>query len=692
MDETLRTLAHLSGVACMWTDAAGAAHQVAEDDLRRILAALGAPCETQAQAVESRARALQRAASRRRPPLLTSDAGARIRIPADGIDARFARLIDEDGRVQDMALEEDCDGCVLGGRVDEPGYYDLEIDGAPTRLAVAPARCFTLDDVAPGARLFGIAAQIHALRTRGDGGAGTYAGVGALARSAAQAGADALALSPSHALFTADPCHYAPYSPSSRLFMNAAHIDHEALFARERVAACARRAGVAETLDQLEALDLIDWPQAARARRKLNAALFEDFRAGRSEDAALRADFDAFRARGGEALADHAMFEALHAHYFGQDLARWSWRSWESAHQDPRSARTRAFAQERAIEIELHVFLQWLAARSRARAQQHALAAGMRIGLIGDLAVGANPGGSQAWSRQAEILPGLSVGAPPDPLCPQGQNWGLAAYAPDGLRASGFESFIAMLRVMMENMGGVRIDHAMGLMRLWLTPEGEDASHGAYVAYPFEDLLRLLRLESWRNRAIVIAEDLGTVPPGFRERLEAAGAYGMRVLQFERDHDRYRRPEWYPRNALAMTSTHDTPTIVGWRRGTDIAWRDRLGLFAHGRTRAQEEDAREHERAAMARALEEDCAEIPAPLASDAAMADAATLFIARTRCALAIAPLEDVLGEIEQPNLPGTVEEHPNWRRRCARLAEEALAEAAAQRRLAAMAKARRT
>jgi len=692
MNEEIRALARLCGAAPDWTDHGGVARQVAEADLRRILAALGAPCDTPAQMAESRAQALRRAASRHRPPLLTCETGARLRIPADGTQARFARLTQEDGRVRDMRLEEDCDGYVIADVMTRPGYHRLAIDDAETLVAVAPPRCFTLEDAAPGARLFGLTAQIHALRSRGDLGAGTFAGVRALAESAARAGADALALSPSHAQFTADPHHYAPYSPSSRLFLNAAHIDHGATFAPARIAACAARAGVAEAALRLESLELIDWPGAAQARRKLNAALFEDFCAARPEDAALREAFDAFRAQGGRALADHATFEALHAHYFGEDPARWSWRSWDEGHRDARSAQTQDFARSHAHEVALHAFLQWLAARSQAQAQARARAAGMRIGLIGDLAVGVNPGGAQAWSRRAEMLEGVSVGAPPDPLAPRGQNWGLATFSPQGLRDSGYDAFLATLRAMMAHTGGVRIDHAMGLMRLWLAPEGEDASHGAYVAYPFEDLLALVRLESWRHRAIVIAEDLGTFPPGFRERLERAGAYGMRVLQFERDHERFARADWYAQGVVAMSSTHDTPTIVGWRRGADIAWRDALGLFAPGRTRAQEEAARAHERVALAQAFAQDCPEIANPLASDEAMADAATLFIARTRAALALAPLEDVTADVEQPNLPGTVDEHPNWRRRCAALAEETLATPGARRRLAAMAQARRT
>jgi 4-alpha-glucanotransferase len=316
----------------------------------------------------------------------------------------------------------------------------------------------------------------------------------------------------------------------------------------------------------------------------------------------------------------------------------------------------------------------------------------MRIGLIGDLAVGVNSGGSHAWSAPDELLDGLSVGAPPDPLAPQGQSWGLTAFSPRGLVDSGFAPFIATLRAMMVNAGGVRIDHAMGLARLWLSPAGEDASHGAYVSYPFEDMLRLVALESQRHRAIVIGEDLGTVPEGFRERLESAGVYGMRVMQFERDHDGFRKPQHYTRGAASMTSTHDTPTIAGWWRGRDLEMREQLEFFGPGQNRAGEDSARAHDRYLMRQAfLDAGVCDHHALHDGDVErVADAAVAFIAQAQCALALAPLEDALAEEEQPNLPGTVDQHPNWCRRNGARADMLLESPQVRARLTAMARAR--
>lgn len=689
-DHHLRELARLCGVAPYWNTHWGEERAVAHDDLVRILGASGYPCANESDLAESRALALRSNAARTRPPLIVMTSGQALRIPADGIHGRIARLVMEDGAVLDMPLDEYADGYVQGAIIDKTGYHRLQIDQQETLVAVAPRRCFTIDDIAPGARMWGLTAQIHALRMAGDGGSGGFAGVSALAASAARHGAAALALSPTHALFASDPNHYSPYSPSTRLFLNTAHIDPAATFHQTQIAAAANIADIGHDMARLEGLDLVDWAAANATRRKLHAALFENFRGDANNP--LAANFQVFRDSCGQALIDHARFESLHGHYYGGDFMRWDWRTWDTPHRDPRSTEVEAFARDHKLEIDFNIFLQWLASRSQAAAQKCAKDSGMRIGLISDLAVGVNSGGSHAWSRPSDLLDGLSVGAPPDPLAPQGQSWGLTAFSPRGLIDSGFAAFIATLRGMMAHAGGVRIDHAMGLARLWLSPLGEDASHGAYVTYPFEDMLRLVMLESHRHRAIVIGEYLGTVPQGFRERLESAGIYGMRVLQFERDHERFHEAQWYGRSAVAMSSTHDTPTIAGWWRGRDLELREALHQFGPGQTRASEDGARAHDRHMMGEAFKGSGACHGAPIESHDGerAADAATAFIARTQCALALAPLEDVLAEIDQPNLPGTVDQHPNWRRRHAQRADMLLEAPSVAARLLAMANAR--
>jgi 4-alpha-glucanotransferase len=288
----------------------------------------------------------------------------------------------------------------------------------------------------------------------------------------------------------------------------------------------------------------------------------------------------------------------------------------------------------------------------------------MRVGLIADLAVGMTSSGSHAWSRQSDILVGLKVGAPPDLFNARGQDWGLTTFSPHALRAGGFEPFIATLRAGMRHCGGVRIDHAMGLMRLWLIPEGAPPLDGAYVAYPLDDLLRLVALESLRHQAIVIGEDLGTVPAGFRERLAAIGIAGMRVLWFEREQARFLASRDWPSESTAMTSTHDLPTVAGWWRARDIAVRAQCGLVADYEA---EQAAREADRAALWSAFAASkAAHGPPPLPDCPARAvDAAVRFITCTPAPLVVLPLEDALAVEDQPNLPGTIDEHPNWRQR---------------------------
>jgi 4-alpha-glucanotransferase len=298
----------------------------------------------------------------------------------------------------------------------------------------------------------------------------------------------------------------------------------------------------------------------------------------------------------------------------------------------------------------------------------------MAIGLIADLAVGTDPGGSQAWSHQGELLHGLSVGAPPDLLNRNGQDWGLTTFSPRGLRHSGYAGYLAMLRAALAHAGGVRIDHVLGLKRLWLVPHGMGATEGAYVRYPLEDLLRLLAIESHRCRAVVIGEDLGTVPADFRQRIADAGVLGIRVLWFERAADRgFIAPMHWSTDAMATTSTHDVPTVAGWWSGRDIEWRSRAGLAEPG---VDEVAERAVDRGRLWRAL---CASGAAreaggtpdenrpPLPEDVApVAIAAAAHVARAPAPLVVIPAEDLLALPEQPNLPGPTDAwHPNWRRR---------------------------
>ena len=542
------------------------------------------------------------------PPLVTARLGRPIAVAGLGGD-HAAELVLEGGKAKSAILR---DGVLPGiGRL---GYHRLRFADREITLAVAPSRCLTLQDIGGGERMWGVAAQVYGLRRPGDGGSGDAGAVRELAEAAARHGADAVALSPVHSLFPHDPARYGPYSPSSRLFLNPLYADPSTTFDATTIVPD----------EALERAALIDWPTAAAAKFARLRTLFDEFD---QVDTPLLREFERFIVEGGETLRQHARFEA----------------------------------EQAAGSERYHLFLQWITARSFAAAQRAAKAAGMRIGLLSDLAIGMDRAGSHAWARRSDLLMGLSIGAPPDAFNPHGQDWGLTGFSPHALLAAGFEPFLATLRAALAHAGGVRIDHIMGLMRLWLIPRGHPAGEGAYLTYPLEDLLNLLALESHRHRAVVIGEDLGTVPPGFRARLRRAGIAGMDVLWFERTRLHFRKPSRWRADAAAMTTTHDLPTVAGWWSGEDIRTRRVLGLGMPG-----EEQARTQDRARLWRAFGNAGLDgsMP-PVDQPAPVVDAALGYVAQSPSPLMLAPLEDLLGLVEQPNVPGTIDEHPNWRRR---------------------------
>jgi 4-alpha-glucanotransferase len=689
-DEELRGLAVKAGIAPQWQDQKGRMHAVAPATLRRLLGILGLACDSAVELRDSLAR-LETTADEAPSAFLTTRLGQALPLPGASRGGR-AKVSFEDGAQQEFQLEEGQGGQVLLPGLDRAGYHRVELDGRELTVAAAPARAFGIEDAAPGERIFGLAAQIYSLRRAGDGGTGDLAAAADLAIAAGRHGADALTLSPLHALFAADPARFSPYSPSSRLFYNPLHAAPAMALGDKRLRLAMAESGLQDEFARLEGLELIDWPMAANAKMALFRRLFENFER-RDHKAASRsglaADLRRFREAGGDLLTQHARFEALHAARLREDRAAWSWRSWPAKWRDPSSRAVAAFAAEHEREVAFHIFLQWLTDRSLAAAQRAARGAGLRIGLVCDLAIGMDGGGSHAWSRQKDVLVGASVGSPPDYYNANGQNWGLTTFSPHALIGGGFAPFIATLRAAMSHAGGVRIDHVMGLMRLWLIPEGAPATEGAYVSYPVESLFHLTALESWRHRAVVIGEDLGTLPDGFRERLDAEGVAGMQVLRFERDrHGYFRAPDTWRQGAIAMTSTHDLPPTAGWWTGRDIEVRTALNGFVNEEEIAAERLLRAESRHFLWGALRHAgmaSGEEPAPENPDPVV-DATARYTAGTPCRLAILPLEDVLGVLDQPNLPGTIDEQPNWRRRLPGEAADLLEAPAASPRLEAM------
>ena len=608
MSAQLHALAEAAGLLRHWEDASGVARTVADADLRAILAAMGLRSDDARQVRDSLAALDQRPGV---PPMITAEVGGALQL--SGAAGQTVRFRHEDGDAVDIAF----DSAGLARAPASPGDWRFELDGGMHVLAVAPVRCFGVADALdlPDPRAWGVGLQVYSTRHADDGGLGDAAGVLAWVQRVAEAGGDAIALSPVHA---ARPCMQvcSPYSPSDRRYFDPVYAAPALVlgpaFVRE---VC----GVSD--DPPTSSDpLVDWPTATLLRwhrlRALHAAR------ARLPDA-LRADLDAFVSEGGAAL------QAFAAH-----------AAQDHGDGDP----------------ELHLFAQWLAARSWRAVQHDALDRGMRLGLIADIAVGFDPAGAEAAAWPDAVLHGLELGAPPDAFNAAGQVWGVSGFDPAGLRRASYAPFRALLRATMRDRGGVRIDHILGLLRLWLVPRGAPSSAGAYLQCPLQDLLNLVALESWRQRCIVIGEDLGVVPPGLRDTLARRGVLGIDVLPFTRDADgAFLPPTRWRRDAIATTTTHDLPTLVGWAQGRDLDWRARIDGVP-----AEELRARHSARAEDVARLDDACQDA---IGATGPVAWAA--YAAASPAPLALLPAEDALGLEEQPNLPGTVDEHPNWRRR---------------------------
>ena len=368
-----------------------------------------------------------------------------------------------------------------------------------------------------------------------------------------------------------------------------------------------------------------------------------------------------------------ALFHALQEHFFSQDSAFWGWPVWPEAYRKHASAEVQAFVAANSEQVEWHEWLQWLADRQLAAAAEHCRTRGLAVGLYQDIAVGVDKGGAETWAHPDLYALEARVGCPPDDFNPLGQDWGLPPWIPQRLRGAAYAPYIAMLRANMKYAGALRIDHVMGLMRLYWIPPGMKGDAGAYVSYPFQDLLGILNLESQRNRCLIVGEDLGTVPDEVRHALREAGVLSYKLFYFERQPDGHFWPaNWFPEQALVAASTHDLPTLAGFWLGRDIEVRTALNLYPRPEMREQQIAARAEDRISLLAdlasegLLPEGVAEDPAEVPEfTPALCRAVHAHLARSPARLALLQAEDMLGQADQSNQPGTVDEHPNWRRK---------------------------
>ncbi len=568
----------------------------------------------------------------------------------------------------------------------EAGYYRLEVEQpgrdvqpqAAMSLIVTPPTAFQPEAIKGDSRVWGPTVQLYGLRSRRNWGMGDFGDLRTLIDQTADAGGGVVGVNPLHALFPDDPGRISPYSPSSRNFVNILYLDIEAvtefaeceaarhLVASERFQARLRR---------LRAAEEVAYVDVAGAKREVLALLYRHFRDHHLANDSDRARaFHRFRAEGGEALECHARFEALQEHFHHENSDIWGWPAWPQEYHDPAAEAVAAFAAEQAPAVEFFAWLQWLADEQLAAVGLQSWRRGLGIGLYQDMALGVSPGGSEAWAWQEVFASHAYAGAPPDAFNLLGQDWGLPPLVPHRLREAAYAPFIAMLRASMRHCGALRFDHVMALARIYWVPAGMPATQGAYVAYPLEDLLGILALESQRNHCLVIGEDLGTVPDGFRDSLAAAGVLSYHPFLFERTEENgFKPPADYPRQALTALSTHDLPTLRGFWKGGDLDIRNALKLLPTEEQRGNLVMERSQDRARILMALEREGLLPEGASIHPVSMPDitpefmlAFHGFLARTRSQVLVVQPEDILGIVEQANLPGSRDDqHPNWRRR---------------------------
>jgi len=485
-----------------------------------------------------------------------------------------------------------------------------------------------------------LAVQLYGVRSARNWGIGDFTDLKGLIELAHQLGADGVGLNPLHALFDDRPGDCSPYSPNSRLFLNALCIDVDDI-PEFRI-----DAGTRDALARVREGDIIDYVAVAALKWPALRSAFAAFHSDATPE--RRQEFEKFRAERAPLLSRFACFETLR-HRFGKPW--WEWPDQWRQPDDAKCAELRQGAD--AGEIAFVEFVQWTADAQLAAAKGRADQLGMKVGLYLDVAVGVQSDGFDAWNEQVAISRHLGVGAPPDPLNTAGQSWGLAGFNATGLERKSFAPYREMLRASMRHAGAIRLDHVLGLKRLYLVPQGFSAADGVYVQMPFEALLAATALESVESRCVVIGEDLGTVPEGFRDQIAGWGIWSYLVMMFEReDHGPFKSLDRYLANALVTFNTHDLSTYAGWRSFGDLKTKRALGIDP-----GESDDARWHALAMLDEVLRHN------GIANNDLYSVAK--FLARTPSRLLAIALEDFLGLVDQPNIPGTVNEHPNWRRR---------------------------
>ena len=690
----LDILADRLGIESEYCDARQKVQRTSPETKRALLAAMSVPANDDAQ-IRAALKELDRTECER--PLApasvayqnTGPAKLELRLPPATREVCWHLLLEDgtekSGRVNFNTLAPlatyeaegnrvECRQFVLEGGVPS-GYHRLKIDSGDARaretvLIVTPGRCWLPSSVVNGRRVWGIAAQLYLLRSADDWGIGDFTDLRRFAGLVSAAGADIVGLNPLHQLFLDTPEHASPYSPASRLLLNVLNIGVAAVPGFANCAGLQRLIAsdaFQQKLAKCRAAKLVDYTTVSELKLQAFALLFEHWKS--SADAQCDS-FESFRREQGEMLERNCVFHSVRQMFAHCDPNLSDWRRWPEEYRDPSSPAIARFASEHRDEITFRAWLQWIADSQLASAA--AAAKDMEIGLYRDMAVGADVSGVETWSNQTALVSGVHIGAPPDIYNPAGQDWGLPPFHPRALKEEGYRSFIELIRANMRHAGALRIDHVMALQHLYWVPKGGWPKNGAYMRYPLEELVGILALESQRNQCLVVGEDLGTVPDGFRDRMAHANILSYRVLFFERKakSGAFRRPNQYPVLSVAVASNHDLPTIRAWWEGRDIDLKERLHLFPEsGEAQRQQ---RERDRKQLLRAMKKERLLPPKGEFGGEDLIPFVHAYLARSKSFLAMPQIDDISGEIEPVNLPASSSEYPNWHRRLSLTLEE--------------------
>lgn len=557
------------------------------------------------------------------------------------------------------------------------GYHQLRLNDLHCRVIITPERAFQPTELQQKKKLWGAILQLYTLRSEQNWGIGDFGDLKQFLTKLAEQGGDFVGLNPIHSLFPANPEGASPYSPSSRLWQNVIYIDVlavEAFQQSEEAQAWFYSDDIQHQLHQARSKDYVDYSQVMWLKLEGLRRAYGQFK--RQDQTA----FEQFLRENGEAIHIQGTFDALHEWLSSQFAEQWGWTSWDRQYHDYHAPSVQQFQTTHQDLVRFYMWLQFLAQQQLQACNQLAQQLKMPIGFYRDLAVGVADNGAETWADKALYVLGASVGAPPDILGPQGQNWGLSPMHPEVLAERGYQPFIDLLRANMKDCGALRIDHILGFARMWWISKGDSAKNGVYVKYPLDDLLAILALESQRHQCLIIAEALGTVPEGMLEALENKGILAYNIFYFEYDQNGSKPLTDYPYQAMTTLSTHDLPTVQGYWKTYDFELGQRFGVYPNEALLEMLKKNRHEDKLKIRQAVEQVQYLEPDYMGITQTFNHQLQMYVADTHSALFGTQPEDWLNMLDPVNIPGTSTEYPNWRRKLSRTINDTFADPAIQ------------